>query len=134
MSQVLTSRRRNLALSLLVLLVACTNVVAIPLSDYHENLKRAIESLEPLAKVDDDESAEDVEYKLEASSKTIRSILPEHQTVEFEGDSYNVDNTWLHKSLDELAETANRSNKLTQILASLRALESRVADRQAPVQ
>ena len=132
MFQVSTSRLRNLVLSLLVLLVVCANVVAIPLSDYHQNLQHAIESLEPLTKVDDDESVEDVEYKIEASSKTIRSILPEHQTVEVEGDSYNVDNTWLHKSLDELNETANRSTKLAQILERLRALESRVADRQAP--
>lgn len=132
MFHVSTSRRRNLALSLLVLLVTCAHVVAVPLSDYHQNLKRAIESLEPLTKVEDDESVDDVEYKIEESSKIIRSILPEHQTVEYDGDSYNVDNTWLHKSLDELNETANRSTKLNQILERLRALESRVADRQAP--
>ena len=132
MFQVSTSRPRNLALSLLVLLVACSHAVAIPLSDYHQSLKRAIEALEPLTKVDEEESPDDLENKLEESTKTIRVILPEHQTVEFEGDSYNVDNTWLHKSLDDLTETANRSNKLTQILERLRALESRVADRQSP--
>jgi hypothetical protein len=113
-----------------VLLVACTNAVADSLSDYHGNLKRAIETLEPLTKIDEDAPADDLDYKI--LSKSIRSILPEHQTIEFEGDSYNVDNTWLHKSLDELNQTANRSSKLTQILDRLRALESRVADREAP--
>lgn len=132
MFQLSTSRRRNLALSLLVLLVACTNVVAVPLSNYHQNIKRAIATLEPLTQIDDDADVDDIETQFEESSKTVRSILPEHETVEFEGDSYTVDNSWLHKSLDELDQSANRSNKLAQVLATLRALEARVADRQSP--
>ena len=132
MFRISTSRRRGLAASLLVLLITCTSVSAIPLSDYHQNLKRAIETLEPLTQIDDDEPVDDLEYQFEASSKTVRSILPEHETVEYEGDVYKVDNSWLHKSLDELNQSENRSSRLTQILDSLHALESRVADRQAP--
>lgn len=130
MSQLSTSRRRSLVLSLLVLLVVCSDVVALPLSTYHENIKRAIETLEPFTQIDDDADVDDIETQLAESSKTIRAILPEHETVEFEGESYNVDNSWLHKSLNELNESANRSNKLAQILQNLRALEARVADRQ----
>ena len=132
MFQLSTSRRRSLALSLLVLLVTCTNVVAVPLSNYHHNLKQAIETLKPLTEIDDDADVDDIEQQFAESSKSVRSILPEHQTVEFEGDSYNVDNSWLHKSLDDLDKSADRSNKLAQILESLRALEARVAERQAP--
>jgi hypothetical protein len=128
MVQISTSRRRTLVVSLLVLLVTCSNVAAIPLANYHENLKRAIETLQPLTEVDDDALVND----LDESSKTVRSILPEHQTVEFEGDSYNVDNSWLHKSLDELNQSASRPIKLAQILESLRSLEARVAEGQAP--
>src|ERR1044072_1683205 len=110
MFQLATSQRRSLALSLLVLLVTCTHVVAVPLSDYHQNLKRAIETLEPLTKIDEDEEDVDgIERQFAASAKTILSILPEHQTIEFEGESYNVDNSWLHKSLDQLDESADRS-------------------------
>lgn len=132
MFQLSTSRRRNLALSLLVLLVTCINVVAVPLSNYHQKIKQAIGTLEPLTQIDDEADVDDIEAQFEESSKTVRSILPEHETVEFEGDSYKVDNSWLHKSLDELDQSANRSNQLAQILASLRALEARVADRQSP--
>ena len=132
MFQLSTSRLRSLALTLLVLLVTCTNVVAIPLSDYHQNLKRALETLKPLTEIDDDADVGDIETQVEESSKTIRSILPAHQTVEFDGDSYNVDNSWLHKSLDELNQSANQTNKLAEIFETLRALEARVAERQAP--
>jgi hypothetical protein len=132
MFQISTSRRRGLLVSLLVLLVTCTSVSAVPLSEYHSNLKRAIETLEPLTKIDDDTPVDDLDQRFEESSRTVRSILPEHQTVEFQGDVYNVDNSWLHKSLDELNRSANRSTELSQILGSLHALESRVADREAP--
>jgi len=129
-----TSRRRSLAVSLLVLLVTCTNVAAVPLSDYHENIKRAIETLEPLNKINDESDSHDIDNVFAESTKSVRSILPKHQTVEFEGESYNVDNSWLHKSLDELDQSADRSNKLDQILNVLHALEARVADRQSPGQ
>ena len=130
MSQLSTSARRNLVLSLLMLLVVCSDVIALPLSSYHQNIKRAIETLEPFTQIDDDADVDDIDTQLAESSQTIRAILPERESVEFEGESYNVDNSWLHKSLNELNESANRSNKLSQILQNLRALEARVADRQ----
>src|ERR1700741_2768416 len=132
MPQFSTSRRRTLLVSLLVLLVTGTNAAAIPLSNYQQNLKQAIETLQPLTEVEDETVVIDMDHRLEESSKTVRSILPEQQTVEFEGDSYNVDNSWLHKSLDELSQSAKGSDKLAQILESLRSLEARVAERQNP--
>ena len=133
MFHISTSWRRRLVVVLMVLFVACTTAVAIPLSSYHQNLKQAIGSLEALNKIDE-ESETDIDEQFAASSKTIRTILPEKQTVEFEGDVYNVDNSWLHKSLDELDNSANRSPQVDEILETLRALEARVAERQIPGQ
>ena len=132
MSQLSTSRRRSLAISLLVLLVACTNVAAVPLSDYQEHINQALKTLEPLTKVNDKGDPQDIENLFVESTRSVRSILPTHQTVEFEGESYAVDNSWLHDSLDDLDRSANRSNKLGQILDRLRALQARIADRQTP--
>jgi hypothetical protein len=116
-----------------MLLLTCTSVSAIPLSSYHENIKRAIETLEALTKIDEDEAnVDDIENQFVESSRSVRVILPQHQTVEFDGDSYNVDNSWLHKSLDELDRSADRSDKLAHILDSLRALEARVEECQNP--
>src|ERR1041384_8087753 len=117
MFQLSTSRRRNPAVSLLLLLLTCTSVSAVPLSNYHQNIKRAIETLEALTKIDEDEAdVNDIENQFVESSRSVRSILPQHQTVEFDGDSYNVDNSWLHKSLDELDRSADRSDKIEKIL------------------
>jgi hypothetical protein len=132
MFQLSTSRRRSLAISLLVLLVTCTNVVAVPLSDYHQNIQRAIQTLEPLTKIDEDADPHDIENQFLESTKSVRSILPKHQTVEFEGESYSVDNSWLHSLLDELDRSANRSNRVGHILDALHALEARVEERQNP--
>lgn len=132
MLQLSTARLRSLALALLVLLVVCVNVFGISLSDYRQHLKRAIQTLEPLNQMDDDAVVDDLDRQFEEASRTIRAILPEHQTVEFEGEVYNVDNSWLHKSLDELNQSANRSHKVTEILETLRALEARVADGENP--
>jgi hypothetical protein len=134
MFHISTARRRSLALSLLVLLVTCSNVGAVPLSDYHQNIKRAIGTLEPLTKLDDESGSHDINNVFAESTKSVRSILPQHQTVEFEGQSYNVDNSWLHKSLDELDQSANRPDRLGQILNALHALEARVADRASPAE
>lgn len=131
MFRISTLHLRRAALALLVLLVTCANVAAIPLSSYHDNLKRAIASLEALNQLDPDEVT-DFDEQLEESSKIIRSALPEHETVEFDGDLYNVNNSWLHKSLDELQGSAHYSVKIFEILGILRAIEARVADRQAP--
>ena len=81
MFQLSTSRRRSLAVSLLVLLLTCISVSAVPLSNYHQNIKRAIETLEALTKIDDDETdVNDIENQFLESSKSVRSMLPEHQT------------------------------------------------------
>ena len=90
------------------------------------------DTLEQLNKIDDDAEVHDLDHQVAESSKLVRLLLPEHQTVDFEGDSYNVDNSWLHKSLDELDQSAERSTKLARILETLRALEARVAERQSP--
>ena len=114
MFQLSTSRRRTLAVSLLVLLVTCPCVNAIPLSNYQQNLKHAIDTLQPLTEIEDDAPVNDLDTKFEEASKTVRSTLPEHETVEFEDDSYNVDNSWLHKSLDELNQFREAFESRTQ--------------------
>ncbi len=58
--------------------------------------------------------------------------MPKQQTVEFEGEVCNVDNSWLHKDLDELVQADDPTEKLAHILWTLQAIEARVAERQNP--
>jgi len=131
MSKVSTTRYRySLALFVLLFLFPVT-VAAIPLSDYQNNLKRAMTMLEGLNEPAENESDDDYQNRLKFSLERIRSLLPEHQTVEFEGE-VKVDNSWLHKDLIELENETERSDKLGQIYWQLRAIEERVAERQNP--
>ncbi|HEU5131527.1 MAG TPA: DUF4129 domain-containing protein, partial [Pyrinomonadaceae bacterium] len=111
---------------LLVLLFPAT-VDAIPINQYQLNLKYAISTLENLSPTEDD-----FDSKLEDSIDTVRTALPKQQTVEFEGEVCNVDNTWLHKELDGLVHVDDPTEELAHILWTLQAIEERVAERQNP--
>jgi len=129
MSQLSTTHRYILAAAVVFLFVCPATVVAIPIDKYQENLRKAIASLDTLDELADDESYE-FEHRRADSLEIVRTALPEHQAVEFEGEVCNVDNSWLHKNLDELEKTTEPSDKLGEILLRLRALEQRVAERQ----
>jgi Domain of unknown function (DUF4129) len=101
--------------------------VADLLFDYQANLKLAIATLGHLSRAGDD-----FDRELPGAVETVRTRLPKHQTIEFEGEVYNVDNSWLHKGLDELAEAEDRTEKLAHIIWTLQAIETRVAERANP--
>ena len=107
------------------------SVAAIPISQYQQNLKHAIAALESLNQpvVSDDIH---FDYRLADQLKIVRTILPKHDTVEFEGEVYDVDNSWLHEDLDKLEKADSPSEKLGEIVARLRAIDERVAERQNP--
>ena len=86
-----------------------------------------LESLkpEPQDKTQDD-------GKFDFVIKWSRIMLPEHQEIEVNGEVYNVDNTWLHKDLDDLKQDDQLSEKLAQTLSRLQSIEARVAERQNP--
>jgi hypothetical protein len=112
---------------LLFLFLFPTTVAAIPIADYDVNLKYAITTLWDLS-----QSGHNFETALPGAIESVRTKLPKHETVEFEGEVYNVDNSWLHTELDELAKTDNRDEKLAHIVWTLQAIETRVAERANP--
>src|SRR5690242_3520087 len=132
MSQLSTSRRRySLAAVLWVFLFLSPTIVsAIPISEYHEHLKRTITMLESLKPEPQDKTQDD--GKFDFVIKWSRIMLPEHQEIEVNGEVYNVDNTWLHKDLDDLKQDDQLSEKLAQTLSRLQSIEARVAERQNP--
>jgi len=100
---------------------------AIPINQYQQSLKNAIATLERL-----NESEDDFNDRLTESSDIIRASLPKRQTVEFEGDVYNVDNSWLHDDLFAMSQAKDPYEKLEQTISRLQAIEERVAERQNP--
>ena len=105
-------------------------IAAIPISEYQSNLKRAITTLDSVNQLPHDEPID--QAQVDAAIRMVHEVLPEHQSVEFEGEVCNVDNSWLYKDLDSLKEDTKWPEKLTHIIWSLQGIEARVAERQNP--
>ena len=103
-----------------------TSVAAIPISQYQENLKTAAAALESAY------GSEHVDDSLKEAIEIVRTNVPKKQTVEFEGEVCDVDNSWLYDDLEALERADDPSQKLGQIVWRLRAIEERVAERQNP--
>jgi hypothetical protein len=137
MFKLIQTRYRNAVargLVTLTLFLFCpATVSAIPIAEYHENLKKAILALETLFESGEDETTEDYALRFNAMIAGVREALPVNQQVEINGEVCNVDNSWLHKALDELDESADTLEKLGEIHETLEAIEERVAERQNAV-
>ena len=125
------SRSAACVVVLTVFMFVCPGrVAAIPVSEYHQHLKNAITSLETLAEADEDDLPSDFETQFTQAIEGIRTTLPRNQTVESDGEVYNVDNSWLHQALDELTPQDSRFERLEDLLESLRAMNARLIERQ----
>jgi Domain of unknown function (DUF4129) len=118
---------------LIIVLFFCpASVSALPIAEYQKNLQQAITALDTLNQSDEDESTTDFENRFNQTIEAVRAALPEHQTIESGTEVYNVDNSWLHKELNELNQASNPLDNIKQILATLQALQTRVAEGQNP--
>ena len=127
MPQLSTTHYLAAVVALLFLFLAPATVTAIPINEYQQNLHTAIAALERLH-----QSGHDFDSHLTESIDIVRRTLPKQQTVEVEGETCNVNNSWVHDDLDAIAETEDPARRLEQLLSSLRSLEARVAERQNP--
>ena len=134
MLQISTKHYRHAVILTALLLLCVGRASAIPISDYQQNLKQAIAALERLIEMDEGEvqSAGDYEQELNSAIEAIRASLPQSQTIETRDVTYNVDNSWLHKALDQAADTAadDHFDKLGLIIETLQATENRIAERE----
>ena len=138
MSQISTkslSRSAAYAAVITILLFVCPALVsAIPISEYQRHIKNALGSLEALSEVDEEELPDDWETQVDEAIEGIRNTFPPNQTVESDGETYNVDNRWLHQALDELKPEATRFDRLSDLIERLKAMDARVTERQNQTQ
>ena len=138
MPQISTKSLGRIAASgvwLTVLLFVCAgSAIAIPMTEYQQNIKKAISSLETLITDEEDEEESPDEDELNSRFEEVRASLPKNQTVEADGEVYTVDNTWLHQAIDEVKQQAYKSERIEQLVQSLTAIETRLAERQEQTQ
>ena len=120
----------QIAIITLTFLGLAVHVSAIPLGEYHKNLQKSINALDTLAQVDEEESSESYQHRLIDTSNSVRHVVPEKESVEYDGTSYTVDNSWLHKKLDEFEASgaADRMLIRQQLIDRLRSIEERIND------
>lgn len=116
-------------LSIVCLLFVCSAITfATSLSEYHANLSRSITAIDALSQFEEDEDLTAFEQRFVDTLGAVRKLLPEKDQVTFNETTFTVDNSWLHKRLDEFeaVATTERLTTRTQILDSLKAIEERV--------
>jgi hypothetical protein len=115
-------------------LTDAASVQAIPLSDYQKSLQQAITALDTLLQQDEDETDSDFESRVKDTTQAIRTAIPETQMVQSTGDTYSVQNSWLHNELGELdkASADERQKWIVQLVDHLRALDERITEARTP--
>lgn len=130
--------RFSLAVQCLVvafwLLASALTTQATTLNEYHRHLKQAVSALDTLAQSDEGETAEDRTTRMTQTIAGVRTAVPPKETLEWDGSTVEVDNSWLHRELDKL-EKAGPSQQpllLKQITERIQALEQRLTELKGP--
>ncbi|MBA3438749.1 MAG: DUF4129 domain-containing protein [Pyrinomonadaceae bacterium] len=124
-------RSIRLGALLLALCLCAGTAVALPIADYRERIDQAVNQLDELSVATLSEESVD-QAALLASVQAVREVLPPTETVEWEGGSVHVDNTWLHQALDRIGKlpstTKDSMETLFGIAERLHALDERFAE------
>jgi hypothetical protein len=117
-----------------VLVFLSTTISAAPLNEYHGRITQAVNALDALARSDDTESESAYAFRDAQTITSVRGLLPVTESIEWEGASFSVDNSWLHRELDVYAadHSAERYNVLTRLTKRLAAIEQRVGELDKP--
>lgn len=128
---------RNLPrlISLLVCLSASAIATsAIPLSEYHRHIKRAVTALTSLDTFDESDGALDQAKRDLEIVEGVRQILPRSETVEWNSTEVSADNSWLHDELEKYrtGKLAERPDLLRRIKERLQAIDERITEVEGP--
>jgi len=107
---------------------------AIPVKEYHQHLKQAVTALDSLGQSDEDESPISYSVREVETVRQVRNLLPATETVESNGQSLKVDNSWLHEELDKYAADTStvRYELLKRITERVKALDERLGELETP--
>lgn len=119
---------RRICFGLAVLFSWTVTVCAIPLSEYHSNIRQAVSALDSLSQSDETESSEAYETRRTETLAGVRKLLPANQSVEVGDATLTVDNRWLHLELDKYSNATHveRADLVSLTTERLQALEQRI--------
>src|SRR6267142_4333185 len=79
-----------------LVLITSAVAMAIPAGEYHKHIQQALTALDTVAISDENESETAYGLRDAETVRGVRSLLPQTETVESNGTSFHVDNSWLH--------------------------------------
>src|SRR5690348_18095829 len=88
--------------ALLLLVPITANADTIPAAGYHNNVQRAVTALDSLRQIDENETSDSYEHRLDQTIAGVDEVLPERQSVQTSEGVCEVDNSWLHEELKQL--------------------------------
>ena len=117
-----------------LLALGASTVRAISVAEYQKQIRQAVTALDTLTLRDETEDVAAYEERCLTTIRGVRNLVPQTQTVEWNGTSFNVDNSWLQKELDNYWTVPKRERPelLTRITGRLLALEERITEIQTP--
>ena len=121
----------------LLLILFCANVCfATALSEYHKRVQKALEVLDLLTEKEEGQTELQRAQFVAANVRAAREALPRTEKVEWNGTSYNVDNSWLDEELKEFERLSDvdpdRAHVLDRILERLDGIEERLQEIDRP--
>jgi Domain of unknown function (DUF4129) len=97
---------------------------------YHQRVKASVNALDTLMQTDETESAADFQARTAQTTALVRATLQPTETVEWEGTSYKVDNSWIPQELDKISKLtgSERRDALRNLTERLKALDERLGE------
>src|SRR5690349_7606486 len=132
-----TNKRRSIAsvaaIAAAFLFLLPATVSAMSLTEYQQKIKQAVNALDTLSKAEKNESETDFNNRLLQTVEAVQATLPQHLTVEVNGEVYQVDNSSIHKTLEDVKSLSveEQFKKIIQVKQILHALEVRLEERAA---
>lgn len=122
-----TTASRSLG-AVFLIFVAFICARAIPINEYHRQLQQAVIALDTLAQVNETEDAAAYDARRDQTLGVVRNLLPPNEVVDWNGASYEVDNSWLSPELNKIKtmKGAERAALLRATTERLQAIAERV--------
>lgn len=117
-----------------LVLLAVPAAYAVSLNEYHKQIRQAVTALDTLAQVNETEDTMAYYARVIETADAVRRLLPQKEVVEWNGTTFNVDNSWLHQELDKYktAKYAEQTELRIRIIERLRALDERLTEIEGP--
>lgn len=117
-----------------VFFILAQTILATPVAEYHKRIRQAVTALDSLVQSDETEDALAYENRRSETLLSVRTLLPETESIEWNGQNFKVDNAWLHQQLDKYSSTpkAERDEFLKSVAERLQAIDERLGEIERP--